>query len=81
MVAFQRPQQEVSDRGSRLGLVFKSAVVAGSAMLVAFTLGYVAHYDIGLSRIEIRYSALIASGSIAILLVVELFRRYRLGPK
>jgi len=27
----------------RLGLVITFAVVAGSAMLVAFTLGYVAH--------------------------------------
>jgi len=65
----------------RLSVVITFAVVAGSAMLVAFTLGYVAHYDIGLSRIEIRYSALIASGSIAILLAIELFRRYRQKPK
>jgi hypothetical protein len=65
----------------RLGLVITFAVVAGSAMLVAFALGYVAHYDIGLSRIEIRYSALIASGSIAILLAIELCRRYRHRPK
>lgn len=67
--------------GDRLGPVNTFAVVAGSAMLVAFTLGYVAHYDIGLSRTEIRYSALIASGSIAILLAIELLRRYRHGPK
>jgi hypothetical protein len=39
----------------RLGSVTIFAAVAGSAVLVAFTLGYVAHYDIGLSRIEIRY--------------------------
>lgn len=65
----------------RLGLVLTFAVVAGSAMLVAFTLGYVAHDDIGLSRTEIRYSALIASGSIVILLAIELFGRYRQGPK
>jgi len=65
----------------RLDLVFTFAVVAGSAMLVAFTLGYVAHDDIGLSRTEIRYSALIASGSIAMLLAIELFRRCRHGPK
>jgi hypothetical protein len=39
---------------NRLGLVITFAVVAGSAALVAFTLGYVAHYEIGLSRIEIQ---------------------------
>jgi hypothetical protein len=48
---------------NRLGLVIAFAVVAGSAALVAFTLGYVA-----LSRIEIRHSALIATALIAMLL-------------
>ena len=67
--------------GDRLGLMTTFAVVAGSAVLVAFMLGYVAHYDIGLSRIEIRYSALIGSALIAILLAIELFRRYRHKPK
>jgi hypothetical protein len=65
----------------RLGLVIKFAVVAGSVALVAYTLGYVAHYDIGLSRLEIRHTALIASGSVAILLAIELFRSYRHKPK
>ena len=66
---------------NRLGVVIAFAVVAGSAALAAFTLGYVAHYDIGLSRLEIRHAALIASGSIAIPLAIELFRRYRHKPK
>ena len=65
----------------RLGLVIKFAVAAGSAALVAYLLGYVAHYDIGLSRLEIRHKALIACGSIAILLAIELFRGYRHKPK
>jgi hypothetical protein len=65
----------------RLGLVTTFAAVAGSAVLVAFTLGYVAHYDIGLSRMEIRYSALIVSGLIATALAIELIRRYRHKPK
>ncbi len=60
----------------RLGLLITFAVVAGSAALVAFTLGYVAHYDLGLSRTAIRYSALIATALIAMLLARELFRRY-----
>jgi hypothetical protein len=61
---------------NRRGLVIRFAVVTGSATLVAFSLGYVAHYEIGLSRIEIRHSALIATALIAILLATELFRRY-----
>jgi hypothetical protein len=65
----------------RLGLVTTFVAVAGSAVLVAFTLGYVAHYDIGLSRMEIRYSALIVSGLIAMALALELFRHYRHKPK
>jgi hypothetical protein len=65
----------------RLGLVTTFAVVAGSAVLVAIMLGYVAHYDIGLSRVEIRHSALIVSALIAMLLAIELVRRYRHKPK
>lgn len=57
-------------------LVITFAVVAGSAALVAFALGYVAHYDIGLSRMEIRYSALIATALIAMLLATKLFRSH-----
>jgi hypothetical protein len=66
---------------NRLGLVITFAIVAGSAALLAFTLGYVAHYDIGLSRIEIRDSALIATALITILLAPELLRRYWRKPK
>jgi len=46
------------------------SVIAGSAALVAFLLGHVAHNDIGLSRPAIRHSALIASTVVAMLLVV-----------
>jgi hypothetical protein len=66
---------------SRLSFMIKVAVVAASAALVAFTLGYVAHYDIGLSRIEIRYSALVVTALIAMLLATELFKRYWPKPK
>jgi hypothetical protein len=65
----------------RLSFMIKVAVVAGSAALVAFTLGYVAHYDIGLSRIEIRYSALVVTALIAMLLATELFKGYWHKPK
>ncbi|MGZ5875074.1 MAG: hypothetical protein ACXWKP_23515 [Bradyrhizobium sp.] len=53
-----------------LGRVITFSVIAGSAVLVASLLGHVAHYDIGLSRLAIRHSALIASAVVAMLLVV-----------
>jgi hypothetical protein len=54
----------------RLGLMIAFSIIAGSAVLVAFLLGYVAHYDIGLTRLEIRHSALIVTAVIAMLLAV-----------
>jgi hypothetical protein len=60
---------------NRLGLMITFAAIAGSAALVAFALGYIAHYDIGLSRAEIRHSALIATGLVAMALATKLFRR------
>lgn len=53
-----------------LGRIITFSVIAGTAVLVAFLLGHVAHYDIGLTRLAIRHSALIASAVIAMLLVV-----------
>lgn len=55
---------------NRLGFMIMFSVMAGSAVLVAFLLGHVAHYDIGLTRLEIRHSALIATAVIAMLFVV-----------
>jgi hypothetical protein len=53
----------------RLGLMIALSVMAGCAALVAVMVGYVAHHDIGLTRLEIRHSALIASAVIAMLLM------------
>ncbi len=53
-----------------LGRIITLSVITGSAVLVAFLLGHVAHDDIGLTRPEIRHSALIATAVIAMLLVV-----------
>jgi len=54
----------------RLGRMIALSAMAGSAGLTALLLGHVAHDDIGLTRPEIRHSALIASAVIAMLLVV-----------
>ena len=53
----------------RLGLLIGLAALAGSAALVAMMLGHVAHNDIGLTRMAIRHSALIASAVIAMFIV------------
>jgi hypothetical protein len=53
----------------RLGLMIGLAVLAGAAALVAMMLGHVAHNDIGLTRLAIRHSALIAGAVLAMLLV------------
>ena len=53
----------------RLGFMIALSVMAGCAALVAVMVGYVAHHDIGLTRQEIRHSALIASAVIAMLLM------------
>jgi hypothetical protein len=53
-----------------VGRLLALSVIAGSAVLIAFLLAHVAHYDIGLTGPEIRHSALIATVIIAMLLVV-----------
>ncbi len=53
-----------------VGRMITLSLIAGSAVLIAFLLGHVAHYDIGFTRPEIRHSALIATAVIAMLLVV-----------
>lgn len=53
----------------RIGLIIALAVLAGSAALVALMLDYVAHTDIGLTRLAIRHTALVAGAFIAMLLV------------
>jgi hypothetical protein len=51
------------------------SVIAGSTVVAAFVLGYVAHNDVGLTRLEIRHFALIASALIATLIVARPFSR------
>jgi hypothetical protein len=53
----------------------------GAAIMAAVTVGYVAHYDFGLSRQEIRTSALVGAIVIAGLLAVEHFGEKFRKPK
>ena len=54
--------------------VFIFLVVRGvAAAFAAVFLGYVAHYEFGLSREQIRTPAVIGAGLIAVLMAVEFF--------
>jgi len=53
----------------------------GAAVMAAVTVGYVAHYDFGLSRQDIRTSALVGAIVIVALLAVELFGEKLRKPK
>jgi hypothetical protein len=65
----------------RLRLVITFAVSTGSAALVAYLLGYVAHYDFGLSRVEIRDSAFGAAVLILMVLARSFLMRHWHKPK
>lgn len=49
--------------------------------MTAFTLAYVAHYDFGISRQEIRLLAMIAAAVIGLLLVIEFLGKGLLKSK
>ena len=49
--------------------------------MIAFTLGYVARYDFGISRQEIRLLAVTAAAVIGLLLAIEFLGKGFLKPK
>jgi hypothetical protein len=61
------------DSPQRQTLAIMIGMIGGSAVGVAATLGYVAHYDFGLSRQQIRTPAIIGAALIAVLMAVEFF--------
>ena len=52
-----------------------------AAVLAAVMLGYVAHYDFGLSREAIRIPAITGAAVIALLIAVEFFGKKLRKPK
>jgi hypothetical protein len=56
-----------------VGRVLTYLMAAGTAAATALTLAYIAHYDFGLSRQEIRTPAVAAAAIIAMLMAVEFF--------
>jgi hypothetical protein len=61
------------DSPQRQTLAILLGMIGGSAVAVAATLGYIAHYDFGLSRQEIRTPALVGAAIIAVLMADEFF--------
>jgi Na+/melibiose symporter-like transporter len=61
--------------------VIEFLVSVVSAAFTAFWLAYIAHYNFGLSRQEIRTAALAAACVIAVLMAVEFFGKKLRKPK
>jgi hypothetical protein len=64
-----------------VGRVLTYLMAAGTAAATALTLAYIAHYDFGLSRQEIRTPAVAAAAIIAMLMAVEFFGKRLRKPK
>jgi hypothetical protein len=56
-------------------------MAATTATAVSLSLAYIAHYDFGFSRQEIRTPALVAAAVIAMLMAVEFFGKRLRKPK
>jgi hypothetical protein len=61
--------------------VLTYVMAAGTATTAALTLAYVAHYDFGLSRQQIRTPAVVAACVIAVVVAIEFFRKKLRRPK
>jgi hypothetical protein len=64
-----------------VGRVLSVLLAAVAATGTGLTVGYIAHFDLGLSREEIRSPAVAAAAVIATLLVIEFFRKKLRKPK
>jgi len=62
----------------QIGFVVRSGV---SALMIAYLLGYAAHYQWGISRVAIRTDALLAALLICVLVAIEFFCRKSNKPR
>jgi hypothetical protein len=62
----------------QIGFVLRSGF---SAVVVAFLIGYAAHYQWGLSRVAIRTDALLAALLIGTLVAIDFFGRNSSKPR
>ena len=49
--------------------------------MAAVAVGYIAHYDLGLTRLEVRTHSLVIAGLIALLLMVDYYGKKLRKPK
>jgi hypothetical protein len=61
------------DAPQRETVIILSLIAGGSAAFAALSVGYIAHYDFGPSREEIRGLAVFGAGIIAALMATEYF--------
>jgi hypothetical protein len=61
--------------------VLTYVMAASTATTAALTLAYVAHYDFGLSRQQIRTPAVVAACVIAVVVAMEFFGKKLRRPK
>jgi hypothetical protein len=54
---------------------------AAGAAVAAVAIGYIAHYDLGLTRLELRTHSLVIAGLIALLLAVDYYGKKLRRPK
>jgi hypothetical protein len=62
----------------QIGFVVRSSV---SALMIAYLLGYAAHYQWGISRVAIRTDALLAALLICVLVAIDFFYRKSNKPR
>jgi hypothetical protein len=62
----------------QIGFVVRSGF---SAVVVAFLIGYAAHYQWGISRVAIRTDALLAALLICVLVAIDFFGRKSNKPR
>jgi hypothetical protein len=64
-----------------IGRVLTYLMALGGATFTALTLGYIAHFDLGLSRQAIRTPAIVAAAVVAILMIIEFFGKKLRKPE
>ena len=70
-----RAHSRSMDRPQKETVLITILIACGTAAFTAVFIGYVAHYDFGLSREQIRTPAVSAAVVIAVLLAVEVFSK------
>ena len=63
------------------GIAILRWLAAVGAIVTALSVGYIAHYDFGLSRQEIRTKAVIGAAIIGLLMATEYFGKKLRKPK